>query len=726
VCSSDLPQQQQQRFSGTKKEYAIVNETLNGSTNSNENSSIISDIDTDIGSNRASGVGDDETSEQLLHEIFVPVEILRLVTFIENQSLQHRFMPGRMIVHFYFEIGESTDVPGKGRQKQEIEVELLNEEGVSVEEFFRRPVKPRLLCAYSTAHDARQMPVETIFSLKSKEVVQPTSSGNGSGNAYTSGGVLLHRHTLDEREALPVFGNALVFEEPLTRTQFSSIEAINFSSVDFYLRIAKRVEQADAPHIARLFYINNYQRLMRKQRIPCMRHAISDQCFFLVPLTYAYQSLLVRVHIFLSVRHHSNDQSHLSSAAGIDSTVYNLPTTPEFVIFDCDSLSNVIQFIDSQLINAHPLFNLSDIQGSLRPFVAPTFAANALSPATSKSSHVTNGFQKMHTMAAAAAAPSSWFSVWNDREKFYQRLLGKGKRALAESIRAHLRARISCLFYYIDVPPELQSDKPEPEPRRPTRRPPPLLQSIGTNTTDDEGGDAGELPDNSSSTLFDKDEHDAITQSQPVARVTRQLHEETRAHHSEERERSYIDGARTSHTQLSENENGSEFFFGNPAAAITTALQSKILTSPISIDGGAAAAATEAAAPAAQRTPRTETPSDPTSNNNALVFGSATTDSNDGEDDSDGKPMIATRAPPTLPENMSTTPKTKSSNSALSTTPYSPFPHHMRESAAASQTPAVADQSSGEQTLFHLSASSSTTTAGTSTTVADEQTPTKH
>lgn len=674
------------------KDYTVVYESIQNGQQTDQHS--VSDMDTNTSRT-------DETSEQLLHEIHVPLEISRLVKFIEDENLQQRFMPGRLFMNFSFEICEDPQSETKGQQRQEIDVEFLNDDAMTVEDFFRRPAKPRLLCAFATAHSGTRMPVDTIFGLKSKEVQQPTSSGNGSGNAYTSGSILLHRFTSENREVLPLYGNALIFEEPLTKTRFSSIEAINFSSVDFYLHIAKRVEIADAPHIARLFCINNYQRLMRRQHIPCMRHAISDQCFFLVPLKYAYQSLLTRVHIYLSVRQHHADQYHLSSSASgdvlnNDPSIYILPKTPDFVIFDCDSLSNVIQFIDSQLINAHPLFNLSDIRGFLRPFVVPP----SLQLSSSTKSQQSNGFERITT--TSATTPSNWLNVWNDRFRISEQLKNSSRHQLSEKILKRFEMRISCLFYYIDVPPELQRDKLDPSPRRPTRRPPPLLQSINNTTTDDdEPDDANNIMDHSqSSTLIDNGsyERDATAQSQPVLRVSAQAHIAPRGHHSEEKE-SVIEETASRSQLFEKTANGSEFML--PSSNNHTSSQIKNFPALSSVIVRNSVTPTDVPG-TPQKTPRTEPISDP-STNNPIVIGSATTDSNDGEDDSEMKSTTSNEQHRLPTSNGSITPKP--TEDVLSTTPYSPFPHHLRESASP-QKPPFNDQSSGEQTLFHLSSSS--------------------
>ena len=685
--------------------------------------------------------------------LFFPVAVARFADFIRDTKLHERFMPGRILMNFTFSINQDAENANKVSLYQETAVLKCDEEEMS-EDICDKRVKVRMLNAYVIAHDAQSMPVDTIFSLKSGErtaQVPPVTN-------YTNGGAVLLRNSTSNAADQPttLFGNELVYEEPLTGTQFSSVEAINFNSVDLLNRVVVRVENGDTQHIARLFCISNRQRQLQRHFIPCTRHAVSDQCFALVPLMYSYRSLLVRVHMFLAVRQYAEDVNHAPLAMKAmldDESLYTLPVTSDFVIFDCNSLTRVVEFIDRHLLNAHPLFSVVEVQAALRPFnpsVSPMGCyMNSATATYGHETPIADGVKRLQQAASLAHTSSSWLNVWNSRNAQREQLLVADDVDAAEQLNGSLTCHVTCLFYYITVQSDDQIDQPLLV-RRPIRRPPPLLQSIGTTTTDDEktiddNGDDGEA-----STIVDNDSYTHLSnKSAPTRAVSLPMAATVkRAHHSEAPQYSTNnDNALTRAIPITTNfkkqaPSSTQRPSNNNSAAAAAAADdnssydfsfSKYIKPSLSAntptDNGTPATAKYSSDNGSQKTPRTEPYSEQPHSNLATASAqniSATTDSQEGvsdddsEDSSDASSLFDA-APLPLP------PASSAASTALSTATtkvpynnnnvYHTIPQHMRVPPQSPQTHTQSsnNESSGEQTIFHMSSSSTTNETITTT-----------
>jgi len=269
----------------------------------------------------------------------------------------------------------------------------------------------------------------------------------------------------------------MVYEDPYKRVQFSSIEAVNFSAEELW-RLTQAVEHVDTHHIARLFCLHNHQRLTT---VACTRHGLRKQCFFLVPLRYTFTSLLQRVHDYLAIRQLLGDYINLPPLSTLpDPSLYRLPLTSDAVVFDCDSLHRAVQFIETHLIAAHPLFVPSEIGAHLRPFIR--------SPQQRANPHVNE---------------NTWPVVWQSRAKQAEYNRAAGHVEEANYLESNLQCSVACVVYYVTLPAphntRLSSGLTSPV--RPRRRPSMPSKQRTDLTTDDERN-AHSQPDDSS-TLTD-------------------------------------------------------------------------------------------------------------------------------------------------------------------------------------------------------------------------------
>ena len=99
----------------------------------------------------------DDGTENTLH-VPVPLSIAAFDTFIGAEQLGARVHWGRMVMQFFFTVGNSEAQPGKLTFGFKREAVFMSES-----ENLRSPY---LLCAHVVAYDAERMPVDTVFYFK--------------------------------------------------------------------------------------------------------------------------------------------------------------------------------------------------------------------------------------------------------------------------------------------------------------------------------------------------------------------------------------------------------------------------------------------------------------------------------------------------------------------------------------------------------------------------------
>ena len=453
------------------------------------------------GGSSSSGGGDGAIDTQQAQQLYIPASIQTLLEIIEHQRLDDRVQVGRLLLCFTFTIGENLDDVGGGalRQLQKTEVMALND-SVSPELLFadnEEALKPRLLAAHIVAHDCTAMPVDTVFVLKGVE---------------QTGGAMLPRGghcALEQGSVAPqaLYENEIVFEDKEADVRVSSIEAIDFNSVDFSMRVARRVDGSDMHQVARLFAVSQRQRAARWRATACTRHGVTHQCYLLVPYAYHYRSLIMRVHMLLCVRK--------QRAAGEQVSVHEhrLPRTSDYMVIECEALTQALEFIDVQLVNAHPIFDARRVNAALHPFAPRDYYP------TSTARLNTAVFGSVQTTPRG-----KWMSIWSDRNALYTGLIAQGRTDLDTS--TPLECRVTCLVYYMFLAPE-RFGAVGHEPPRPRRRVPaavsvPERMKAATSlpnastTTDEEGGNDisdSDLATTNSQTLSDKTAQTAASET---------------------------------------------------------------------------------------------------------------------------------------------------------------------------------------------------------------------
>ena len=683
---------------------------------------------------------DDGGSDGVLH-IPVPLPMMSLYRFIQDEQLSEQVVWGRMLMQFIFDIGNSTEEPGKlmfGFRSHKVYL------GSDSEEVLKR--RPRLLCVHVVQHNAELMPVDTIFSLKltpdeqqqqQQQQQQPDTPSSSAvkpataSPAYTNGAILLVRGTqkVADYHPPPVFGNVMVYEDPYKRVQFSSIEAVNFSADELW-RTAVSVAHVDTHHIARLFCLHNHQRLTNAA---CARHGLRKQCFFLVPRRYAFTSLLQRVHDYLAIRQLTADYINLPplSTPLPDPSLYRLPLTSDCVVFDCDSLHRAVQFIEAHLVAAHPLFVPAEIGAHLRPFVCTE--------------------QQHQHRVNPHANENTWPAVWQSRAKLAEYNRAAGHVEEANYLESNMQCSVACVVYYVTLPTVQRNAHARlsaglTSPLRPRRRPPPLPSKRRTDLTTDDERNAYSQPDDSSTITDVRSASGAKANSAPLVPTTppdrtaqstideqQQQRQQQRARHNDNDD---DDGDDEDDDAAADY----DFSFGRylpngtprphykpgvspPPAQQQQPPQPPKSTSPTNLMG--------ADTHGSLRTPRTEPTSDLMNVSGSRIVTSSTTKSHDGsdsgdddDDDSEEEDVIggdggagdssSIFVPAPIPMLVSEF----GSPIPLSSTPYTTMPirHRVRSPPPPPPPPPTAPQtvtssrtsaagSGSEQTIFHLSAS---------------------
>ena len=203
---------------------------------------------------------------------------------------------------------------------------------------------------------------------------------------------------------------------------------------------------------------------------PCARHGTARHCYYLVPLNYLFTSLLRRVHDYLAICGAQRDYMSAPPLATMahDASYYRLPCTSTDVIFECDALSRVLQFIDA---NLSPRIRRSCRRN--RRQRAPVRLVARLSVSNNSTSC---GSSAPRTRSIAAA----------------------GQLEAAAAFEQNLECCVTCVFYFVSLPESITALRTQisrlrspsvvaaPMGERPQRRPPSLMARRHDSTTEDD------------------------------------------------------------------------------------------------------------------------------------------------------------------------------------------------------------------------------------------------
>lgn len=231
---------------------------------------------------------------------------------------------------------------------------------------------PYSLAVSMVGYDMTDMPLDVQISLKGFAVGREQRFGErDTGDTVLRDQILLHNQVepVGSMESRALLTRPLVCTEPLTNTQFGSIEAIGFSSKDFWSgirRVPKRVKDELAPTMARLFASTP---LLSARDPATMHHSDgSGSGYFYLPLSYRYTSLILRVHRYLVLQRLRRDSIYELEKTSVDPSMYEVPRCTEYYIFESSALHEAVRFIDEKLVDVHPTLQPTQLRVDIEPF----------------------------------------------------------------------------------------------------------------------------------------------------------------------------------------------------------------------------------------------------------------------------------------------------------------------------------------------------------------------
>lgn len=233
---------------------------------------------------------------------------------------------------------------------------------------------PYALAVQLVGYDMSQMPFDLQVTLKGFA----TSGGRYMADrAFTyidaplndvivRRGCKVPRHTQTPESLL---SRPLVCTERLTGVRFASIEAVGFDSRYFWALVAVRANEAKNSDYARFFVSLGTSATVGGD--PSALHGSASNSgrygFYYVPKKYRFTSLLVRVHTYLVLQRVRHESTYEIEPDAINARHYKLQETDENVIFEANSLKEVVRYVDDCLVNAHPLFFPMKCTANLQP-----------------------------------------------------------------------------------------------------------------------------------------------------------------------------------------------------------------------------------------------------------------------------------------------------------------------------------------------------------------------
>jgi hypothetical protein len=237
---------------------------------------------------------------------------------------------------------------------------------------------PLALVIERTAHDTTLMPVAVQLGLRGlRSQFAPPPSDGADDRSLSSEDALLAQirdDLLDPQEKVRCVGggrtllsSVLMFHEPRSQTSFTSIDAIGFQVDFFFAHVATRVPNDLAVRYQRLFWRRRDARSPGSSNKSLHGLAGGAHDFYWVPASYKYTALLLSVHAYLS--------AHDAAGPACGTTVHELPTTHNCVLFEYGALHAAVDFIDEQLLGIHPRIYPRTLELTAVPFATVDWQA---------------------------------------------------------------------------------------------------------------------------------------------------------------------------------------------------------------------------------------------------------------------------------------------------------------------------------------------------------------
>ena len=284
----------------------------------------------------------------------VPPIVQQFITLIKEQELAVHHKIGFVVFDTVVKISESDMRRGTLAFERDMNVTVGGElrHRIMIDCAQTQRQRPHALSVVLSAFDMSQMPFDCQLMLRGFELAQEKRLGQRKKSDALLRDCVLVANKAQSRgmfEPDALLTRPLVCRDPVTGITFGSVEAIGFSSRDLFRNVVvlinERTDARRARQLARLFGQEEHSG------------------FYLLPRDYQYTSLLTRVYAYLKLR-----QLRAQGDGDFDRCEYELPFASDTIVMPARDMENVVEFIDSKLVDVHPVFDPTAVSMSLSPF----------------------------------------------------------------------------------------------------------------------------------------------------------------------------------------------------------------------------------------------------------------------------------------------------------------------------------------------------------------------
>lgn len=319
-----------------------------------------------------------------------PLIVGRFEELVAEQGLGEYIQTSCVVGHATFEVSEEDVRRGRVKHDQEMVIEVAGplRTRLAVDCALTGSYAPHALSVVLAGFDTRDMPFDLQLSVNGMQLSKEAQLGRRKAGDSCLRDYILLSNSYEPRgraNACTLLTRPLVCEDPVTGARFGSVEAIGFDSVHLLNNVLEKVEESDDPqmaaHCARLARLFGARQGTLgslglfdsvNQSAASARHTPRKR-FYLLPTIYPYTSLLTRVHIYLTMRALRESRAHGIPNSSIDRSMYELPYASDKLVFPAPELEEVIEFINTHLLDVHPRFDPLRLSATITPFAHPSW-----------------------------------------------------------------------------------------------------------------------------------------------------------------------------------------------------------------------------------------------------------------------------------------------------------------------------------------------------------------
>lgn len=286
---------------------------------------------------------------------------------------------GYVRAHAHFEISETAVRRGLVSVDQPMSVQITGDLRHQMPiDFTFKTGAPYALAVVLASYDATGIPFDTQLSIGGMRLLE----ANGASHTCLRDFILQAGSLWPRGTPQTLLTRAFTCEDPITHVKFGSVEAIGFNAKYLRDNILELVDESEQPE-----YTRRLAQLFGARQSTVGTVGLFDNAggsggaasfdaasqhsplrrFYLMPVIYEYTSLLVRVHVYLTMRALRLSRAHGLPHQQIDMSLYELPQLSKKIVFPAAEMDEVIDFVNVYLVGVHPIFDPSSISAHLAP-----------------------------------------------------------------------------------------------------------------------------------------------------------------------------------------------------------------------------------------------------------------------------------------------------------------------------------------------------------------------